>query len=465
MPSDDGFIHPYIPNAAPATRRRMLQAIGLGSAEDLYDSIPEPVRLRRPLDLPQPILAEQSLRRHLEDILRKNRHCGEALSFLGGGCAQHYVPAVCDEVAARGELLTAYGAWPYSDHGRFQAMFEYQSLLGELVGMEVVSTPTYDGGCAASSAALIACRLTGRREILVPDAMSPDRLSQLRGFTKPVARVTTVAHDAKTGLLDLADLKAKLGSATAVVLFETPGHLGAIEIQAPEIVDAAQRAGAMAVVAVDPISLGVLAAPGDYGADIVVGDLQPLGIHMNGGGGLAGFIATRDEQRIVTELPTFLVSIVPTEKGEGFGFGVSTMERTSYDKREAATDYYGTTQWLWGMIAGVYLSLLGPKGMAELGQGIMQRSQYAAQRLGAIKGVEAPLLSAPFFKELVVGFDGTGKSAAAVNRALLERGIYGGRPLKPDFPALGESALYCFTEMHSQADIDRLADAIAEIVR
>jgi glycine dehydrogenase subunit 1 len=465
MPSDDGFIHPYIPNAAPATRRRMLQAVGLDSADELYDSIPEALRLRRALDLPPPLRAEQALRAHLDGILRKNRHCGEMLSFLGAGCAQHYVPAVCDEIAARGELLTAYGAWPYSDHGRFQAMFEYQSLLGELVGMDVVTTPTYDGGCAAGSAALMACRLTGRREILVPDTISPDRLSQLRGFTRPVARVITVAHDAATGLLDLGDLRAKLSERTAAVLTETPGYLGTIETRAPDIVAAAKRAGAMALVGIDPISLGVLAAPGEYGADIVVGDLQPLGMHMTGGGGLAGFIATRDEPRIVAELPTFLISIVPTEEGEGFGFGVSTMERTSHDKREAATDYCGTTQWLWGMIAGVYLSLMGPHGMKELGTGIMQRTQYAAKRLGAIKGVRAPLLSGPFFKEFVVGFGGTGKSAAAINRALLERGILGGKPLAADFPALGESVLYCVTEMHSQADIDRLANSIEEIVR
>src|SRR5262249_37063742 len=159
--------------------------------------------------------AEQPLRRHLEGILRKNRHCGEMLSFLGAGCAQHYVPAVCDEIAARGEFLTAYGAWPYSDHGRFQAMFEYQSLLGELAAMDAVSPPPCAGGRAAGSAALMACRLPGRREILVPDTLSADRLSQLRGFTKPVARVTTVAHDPASGVLDLKDLAAKLNDKIA----------------------------------------------------------------------------------------------------------------------------------------------------------------------------------------------------------------------------------------------------------
>ena len=465
MSSEQGFVHPYIPNAALAPRRKILEAIGVDGVEAVYDSIPSELRLGRPLDLPSPIRGEQQLRRHVEQLLRKNAHCGEYLSFLGGGCWPHYVPAVCDEIANRGEFLTAYGAWPYSDHGKYQALFEYQSLVGELVGMDVVTAPTYDAGCAAGSGLLMACRLTGRSKILVSATIGADRLSQLRGFTRPVAQLVPVAHDPVTGLLDLNDLEAKLSVEVAAVYFEAPSYLGIIETDAPAIVRLTHCYGAMAVVGVDPSSLGVLAPPGDYGADIAVGGLQPLGIHMQGGGGSAGFIACRDEARVVAELPTYLISIVPTLEGDGFGFGVSTMERTSYDKREAATDYYGTTQWLWGITAGVYLSLMGAQGMAELGTGIMRRSQYAAKRLGRIPGVAAPKLKAPFFKEFVVGFDGTGKTVAEINSRLLDGGIFGGRPLNKEFREMGESALYCVTELHSQADIDRLAAQIEEILR
>jgi glycine dehydrogenase subunit 1 len=168
---------------------------------------------------------------------------------------------------------------------------------------------------------------------------------------------------------------------------------------------------------------------------------------------------------VVAELPTFLVSLVPTRDGGGFGFGVSTMERTSYDKREHATDYYGTTQWLWGITAGVYLALMGPQGMAELGAGIMQRSQFAAARLGRIRGVTAPRLAGPFFKEFVVDFSTSGKTVEQVNAHLLRNGIFGGIPLRSAFPALGESALYCVTEIHTAADIERLALAIEEAIR
>jgi glycine dehydrogenase subunit 1 len=464
MTEDAGFVHPYIPNAAPVPRRKILDVLGVADAEALYDAIPASLRLHRPLDLPAPIRSEQELRRYIERILAKNAHAGSHLSFLGGGSWQHYVPAVCDEIAARGEFLTAYGAWPYSDHGKFQAMFEYQSLLGELLGMEVVSTPTYDAGCAAGSALLMACRLTGRAGILVAGTLGAERLSQVSGFTKPAARLATIGSDPATGLVDLAALEAGLSGDTAAVYFENPGHLGTIETEAAAIAELAHQSGALVVVCVDPSALGVLAPPSEYGADIAVGELQPLGVHMLGGGGLAGFIACRDDPAVVAELPTFLISMVPARDGQGFGFGVSTMERTSYDKRAAATDYYGTTQWLWGIVAGVYLSLMGPRGMRELGLGIMQRAQFAAARLGRIKGVAAPRLTAPFFKEFVVDFTATGRTAAEINRHLLTRGIFGGKPLGAEFPGLGESALYCVTELHRAEDIERLASAIEEAV-
>jgi glycine dehydrogenase subunit 1 len=465
MTAPDAYVHPYIPNTAPAARRLMLDAIGVPDAAALYGSIPEELRLHRPLALPPPLRSEHELRRHLDGLLTRNRHCGERLSFLGGGCWQHQVPAVCDEIAGRGEFLTAYGAWPYSDHGKFQAMFEYQSLLGELVGMEVVSTPTYDGGCAAGSALLMACRVTGRSRLLLASTLRADRLSQLRGFTGPAATLDVIRHDPATAALDLADLEAKLSADIAAVYFEVPGYLGTLEPHAAEIVALAHRHGALAVVGVDPSSLGVLRAPGDYGADIVTGELQPLGIHMQAGGGQAGFIACRDEAHTVAELPTFLISMVPTADGSGFGFGVSTMERTSYDTREHATDYYGTTQWLWGITAGVYLALMGPRGMAEIDAGIMQRAQYAAARLGRIRGVSSPRLAGPFFKEFVVGFDGTGKTVEQINTHLLAHGIFGSASLRRKFPAWGESALYCVAEIHTAADIERLARAIEEAVR
>ena len=462
----DGFTHPYVPNAAPEPRRKLLDAIGVGDVTELYAAIPEALRVKGLLDLPPALRGEQDLRRHLEEIVARNQPAtGSWLNFCGAGCAQHYVPAIVDEIVHRGEFLTAYGGGTYSDHGKNQALFEFQSLIGELVGMEVVSTPTYDAGAATGSAVTMACRITGRRGVLVPETMSADRRSQLQGFAKPFATIETVARDPATGCTDLADLRAKVSAETAAVVIESPGYLGLIETEAQAIADIVHEAGAMLIAGVDPISLGVLAAPADCGADLVVGDLQPLGIHMYAGGGNGGFIASRDEARFVAEYPTIMFSIAPAVEGEGFGFAWSTMERTSYDTRHDATDYAGTTQWVWAIGAAVYLSLMGPEGMAELGRGIMQRACYAAERIAGLPGVTVPHLGQPFFKEFVVDFSGTGKTVAAINAALLEAEIHGGKDLSGEFPALGQSALYCVTELHGAAEIERLVSALGEAVR
>ena len=292
----------------------------------------------------------------------------------------------------------------------------------------------------------------------MPASISPERLAVMRGYCGPWIDLELVPFDGATGLLDLDALRAALGDGTACVYVENPGYLGTIETQAAQIASLAHDAGALLVVGVDPVSLGVLEAPPRYGADIVCGELQPLGVHMHYGGGLAGFVATPDEERWVAEYPTFLIGMTPTVVEGEYGFGEVAWERMSYVQRGDAKEYGGTTQNLWAIAVAVYLSLLGPQGIAELGRGCMQRARYAAARLSALPGVEAPALSGPVFKELVVSFTGTGKTAAEINERLLEHGIYGGKDLSGEFPELGESALYCFTEVHAQADIDRLVD-------
>jgi glycine dehydrogenase subunit 1 len=220
----------------------------------------------------------------------------------------------------------------------------------------------------------------------------------------------------------------------------------------------------MCIVAADPISLGVLAPPADYGADIVCGDIQPLGMHMQFGGGQAGFIATRDEEAYVLEYPSRLFGIAPTSVPGEYGFGDVAYERTSFAVREEGKEWVGTAAALWGITAGVYLALMGPQGMVEIGAGIMARARYAALQIGSLPGVKAPLFQSPHFKEFVVNFDGTGKTAAEINQALLAREILGGKDLSQEFPELGQSGLYCVTEVHTQADIDRLVSALEEVL-
>ena len=460
--------HPYIPNSVPEVKAELLRAVGATSAEELYaEMIPDRLLLKGRMDLPEGIPAEYDLKKHVAEILAKNRTCVDALSFLGGGCWNHFIPQVCDEIAHRSEFLTAYAGGYYSDLGRFQANWEFQSLICELVGMEVSGIPTYDWGSAAGNAVRMASRLTGRREVLVPAHMSPARLSVVANFCNPTdmpgaIKIRKIAYSRETGTLDLKDLRKKINGKSACVYFENPGYLGAIEDQGKEIADIAHGAGAEVVVGVDPISLGVLAPPSDYGVDIVCGEVQPLGVHMMAGGGLAGFIASRDEERYVAEYPLRLISITDTVREGEYAFGQAKYERTSYMAREKAKDWVGTTTALYGIIAAVYMSLLGPDGMKEVGEAILQKSHYAAGKLAEVKGVEAKFPG--FFKEFPLNIDATGRKVRQVNKALLKRGIFGGKDISREFPELGESTLTCVTEVHSKADIDRFAAELEAIL-
>jgi glycine dehydrogenase subunit 1 len=459
--------HPYMPNSTEELQRELLEAVGAADVESLFVQIPAAHRLKEPLELPPAIVSEAVLRRHLVDMLGRSENCERNLSFLGGGIWQHHVPAVCDEIVRRSEFLTPVWGTPSSDHGRNQAWFEFASQLGELVGMDFVGLPVYSWGCAAGHAVRMAARITGRPHVLVPDTISPERLAVIRtycGAAEPSRRIEIelVAHDPATGGIDVRDLEARLSERTAAVLFDNPSYLGLIEANAAEIAALARSRGAETVVGVDPLSLGVLAPPSDYGADIVVGSTQPLGVHMSCGGGAGGFIASRDDARYAREYPTLLLSISETIAGE-HGFGIALFEQTSYGSREDGNDWTGNSVYLWAVANAAYMSLLGPEGFAEVGRLILARSHYAARRLAEIDGVRV-VFPEGFYKEFVVDFADTGKTVAEVNRGLRQHGVFGGIDLSRDFPNLGQAALYCVTEIHTQADLDRLAAAVAEVL-
>ena len=418
--------------------------------------------------LPTPLVSEYALRRHVEGTLARNENCADTLSFLGGGCWQHYVPAVCDEIVNRGEFVSAYYGDTYADHGKLQALFEYASMIGELVELDAVSLPTYDWGSAAVDVDLHGRshhRDGRRRSFRRPSGA--ERRSIVEGYCEPWVELVTIPFDPASGLLDLAELRNALSEEVACVYFEMPGFLGTIETQAEEIARLAHDVGALCVVGVDPISLGVLDAPTRYGADMVCGELQSLGVHMHYGGGLAGFVASPDEERFVSEYPTFLIGVGPTVVDGEYAFGEVVWERTSYVQRGDSKEYTGTTQNLWAIAAGAYLALLGPQGLAELGRGHPRAgSRYAARRLGEMPGVRAPALSAPFFKEFVVDFAETGRTVAEINSALRERGIFGGLDLSEQYPELWARARFSVSRRCTRkADIDRLADELAEVLR
>lgn len=459
------YVHPYIPNGAPDTMEKMLEYLGIESAEDIFVEIPEHLRFKGRMNIPEPKISEYELKRHVEDILKKNKSTSDNISFLGGGTWDHYVPAVCNTIGQRDEFLTAYVGDAYSDHGKYQALFESTSMIGDLLEMDAVSTPTYDWSNAIAIACRMASRINGRKEILVSGNMSPSRLKVVKNYCKPDIKVREIAYDKKTGLMDIEDLKKKISEDTSAVYFENPTYFGPVEIQGEEISKIAKAKGAEVIVGADPSSLGVIKPPIAYGADIAVGELQPLGINMQYGGGLAGYIASRDTKEYVGEYPTLMFGITETlEEGE-YGFGHVFYERTSYASREKGKDFIGTTAALHGIIAGVYLALMGPEGMYELGEGIMERVEYLKRELESIKGVKV-LFGENYFKEIVLNFDDTGMKVEEINKALKSMGIFGGIDISKEdqFPELGESSIYAVTEKHTKDDLDRLVAALKDII-
>jgi len=280
-----------------------------------------------------------------------------------------------------------------------------------------------------------------------------------------IHQVHLIDYHRDSGLMNLGDLKNKITRNTAAVYFENPTFTGFLETQGAEISRIGHDAGAHIIVGVDPISLGVIAPPSQYGADMTVGDLQPLGIPMYWGGGLAGFLGIPAKPEYIYESPILFIGLAPSVKEGEHVYGQIYYERTSYMQRDQGKDFSGTTSNLFGIIAGVYLALMGPKGMHEIGETIMYQTRYAMSLLSNIKGVRVPFRSIPHFKEFVVNFDGIEKTVSEVNKFLLEEKIFGGKDLSKDFPEFGNSALFCVTEMHTKEDIDRLAQAIERVCR
>lgn len=463
------FIHPYMPNSVPEIRQQMLDELGLGSVKEIYGSIiPEELIFEGRLDLPEPIMSEYELKRHVKGILNRNTTTDDFISFLGAGCYRHQIPAICDELNSRGEFLTAYCGDTYSDHGKMQAFFEYCSMMGELLDLDVVSYTTYDGGQAASSSMRTALRVKEaegdtRDVILITSTMDPQIRAQAEVYCQGRAELIPVGADPATGRMDLEDLQNKLSRYdVAAVYYENPSYLGFFETGAEKIAEFAHAKGALCIAQTEVASLGIVESPANLGADIVCGDIQPLGMHQQFGGGQAGFIACRNEVKILEQLPTYMYGICRTEEEGKYGWGRAMNYRCSHGSREKANEYFGTVAGLWAITAGIYLASMGPQGMYDLGASILQKTAYAIKVLRQIQDITVD----PYggcFQEFIVDYSDTGLTAAQVNKQLLDYGIFGGKDLSRDFPELGQSALFCISELTTEEEIEMLRSALSEI--
>jgi len=452
--------HPYLPNSVPKIKERMMDEIGVKSIDDLYVNIPENLRFKGELQVPGPY-TEQEVKKLVSNTLERNTPL-KCPPFLGGGVWPHYVPSVVDEVVHRAEFLTSYTPYqPEISQGILQSIFEYQSLICELVEMAVANASMYDWSSALGEAALLANRLNHREIILVPSYISPSRLAVLKTYTNPAGMyVEKVNHDPTTGMMDLEDLKAKAGDRTAAVYVETPSYLGFTEENVEAIGEIAHEKKSLYITGVDPISLGILKAPGSYGADVVVGEGQPLGNHMSYGGPLLGIFACNHDNAIIRQMPGRIIGITETLADKRRAFIMTLQTREQHIRREKATSNICSNQALCSVASAVYLSLLGPNGLRDLAETCTSRANYLMHSINDLDGVKAPIFNAYHFKEFTVKY--WKKKASEVNKMLLAHGYQGGKPLKPDFPELDESALFCVTEMHTKEDIDGLVTALKE---
>jgi glycine dehydrogenase subunit 1 len=433
----------------------MLDYLGLQDVEQLFDDIPEDVRMGR-LDLPDG-LSEPDTVRAIKEMLRPNITAEDVPSFLGGGIYNHFIPATVRSIISRSELMTSYT--PYQSEisqGMLQIMFEYQSMISRLTGMEVVNSSNYDASTALGEAATMSYRIRPRRKFLVPEAMSWEKRSVLRNYTAGLGmEIVEYAYDPYTGGTDRDDLVSKFSEEVSGVYLEVPNLFGVIDPIAPFL--RSMFPDVVLIVGVNPISLGVITPPSEYGADIVIGEGQVLGSPMNFGGPLLGIFASRMEH--VRKMPGRLIGMTKDVSGQR-AYCMTLQTREQHIRRGKATSNICTNEALMAAAAVVYLATVGGNGIREIASINIQNAKVLMQRIDELQGFDSPLFEASHFNEFVIS---SPVRPEKLNKLLLKHGVIGGIPLQTHIPRMVDQMLLCTTEMHTPADHDRLIAALKEV--
>ncbi len=446
----------YIPNT-PKDQQAMLEKLDLSSLEDLLAPVPENVRLRRPLDLP-PALSEPDLKRLLNGMAAKNKNLDAVVSFLGAGTYDHAIPSVVPHLQRRSEFVTSYTPYqPEVSQGMLQAIYEFQTMVCQITGLDIANASLYDGATAMVEAALLAVGPGGRGEVVISMGVDPQyrrvlhTYAHARGFT--VKEVPT-----RNGVTSPEDLDAAVSATTAAVVIQQPNFFGCIEdMRAIEPVAHKGKAVFVATIT-EPASLSVLASPGEYGADIAVGELMSFGNTMSYGGPALGFMAARS--KYMRLLPGRLVGQTVEEGGQKqTGYVLTLQTREQHIRRERATSNICTNQSLLAVGATIYLATLGKQGFRELGELCLQKAHYAFRQITALPGYKAAF-SSPFFDEFVITAP---VSAQRLQQHFEQAGIIGGYALRDGYPDMPNDMLFCVTETRSKEDIDYLVDVLKEV--
>ncbi|MFW9794088.1 MAG: aminomethyl-transferring glycine dehydrogenase subunit GcvPA [Candidatus Thorarchaeota archaeon] len=459
------YKHPWIP-MTKATEKEMLESIGKKNLDELFSNIPEKFLLENDLNIPSSH-SEIEVTRRIQELAGKNKPADNGRTFLGAGIGMHYIPAIVPALASRSEFLTSYTSYQAEvSQGMLQTLFEYQSLLAEILDIGIVNSSMYDMATGVAEAARMTVRVKKKRsKFLVPGTVNPEHYKVIHTYTEPAdIKLERIEYDAKTGLMSLTDLKSKLDDQVAGVYIENPSYLGFIETQVDEISKLVHANNSLLVAGVDILSLGLMRPPGDYGADIVVAEGQHLGSPMTFGGPLLGVFGCINDRKLIYQMPGRLVGMTRTEQ-EPYenGFVLTLSPREQHIRREKATSNICSNQALAAVTAAIYMSLLGPNGLRQLGETIGYNANYTAKMLDRIKGVKSPAIGESIWKEFVVQFE-NGVTAKQVHEGLLKNDLHGGRILNEEFPSLGESILFCVTEVHSKETIDELVQTVEKIV-
>ncbi len=438
-------------------KKEMMARIGISSMEEQFHTIPEDIRLKRELNVPSP-LTELELSNHFERIARQNKY-SDFLSFLGAGAYPHVIPYIVDYLSSRGEFVSPYTPYqPEVSQGTLQVIFEFQTLICQLTGMDIANASLYEGASAGAEAVLMAHRLKGKSKVLIAKTLHPQYRKVIRTYVKNLGIEIEEIRYSERGEVDFEDLSEKLDGETSAVVSQSPNFVGIIE-NLRKISDLAHSVQALSIAVVtEPVSLGILEAPGKLGADIVTGEGQSFGIPLSFGGPYLGFMAC--SQEFIRQFPGRIAG--ETEDVEGNrGFVLTLSTREQHIRRERATSNICTNQALCALRATIFLETLGREGLKELAWQNLQKANYALEKLSQIKGIKRKF-KGKFFNEFVLEFSG---GLSEIQSFLKKKGIVGGLSLGEFYPELENCTLLCVTEMHKREDIDRLAAGLEEALK
>jgi len=450
-----GALIPYIPNTKE-DQEKMLKEIGVESIDDLFKDIPQNLQLKAELNLPSS-LSEMELINWTKKLSQKNANLDEYVSFLGAGSYDHFIPAVVNHLSARSEFYTSYT--PYqaeASQGNLQASYEYQSLISRLFRMDVCNASLYEGATALVEAVIMAHNINHRQKVLLTKTIHPEYRQVLATYIKKTLGLSIAEIDYENGITDLNKLRKEVDKNTSSVVIQNPNFFGCLE-KVKQIEEITHKSGSLYIVSVDPISLGLLTPPGDYNADIAVGEGQVLGNQLNFGGPYLGIFTCKKE--FVRKMPGRIVGETVDKEGKR-GFVLTLQTREQHIRREKATSNICTNEALNALRATIYLATLGEKGIKEVANLCLQKSHYAWEKISQIPGFK-PILGSPFFKEFSIKCP---LSPHKINKLLWKNKIIGGFDLGKFYPELEDSLLICVTEKRTKEDIDRFISILGEMV-